>query len=162
MENNFFYSILNILDVCCDFYANFFNVAFIQLDAPSPWGIYFQDSATPQCEGLVELHNINLINICTVFIIVIILSDSLIISLIKNFEILNFILNNCSHEARMIYLNKKLIKVNNNSNFLFRTYSTNAKDLTKNILNPLFITGFADAEGIIHSSNQKEKNKKKR
>ena len=47
MENNFFYSILNILDVCCDFCANFFNVAFIQLDAPSPWGIYFQDSATP-------------------------------------------------------------------------------------------------------------------
>ena len=85
MEYNFFYSILNILDVCCDFCANFFNVAFIQLDAPSPWGIYFQDSATPQCEGLVELHNINVINICTVFIIVIIFSDSLIISLIKNF-----------------------------------------------------------------------------
>lgn len=36
----------------------------------------------------------------------------------------------------MIYLNKKLIKVDNNSNFLFLTYSTNAKDLTKNILNP--------------------------
>ena len=26
-------------------------------DAPSPWGLYFQDSATPQMEGLVELHN---------------------------------------------------------------------------------------------------------
>jgi len=22
-------------------------------DAPSPWGLYFQDSATPQMEGLV-------------------------------------------------------------------------------------------------------------
>ena len=22
-----------------------------------PWGIYFQDSATPQMEGLVELHD---------------------------------------------------------------------------------------------------------
>ena len=26
-------------------------------DAPTPWGIYFQDSATPQMEGLVELHD---------------------------------------------------------------------------------------------------------
>ncbi len=26
-------------------------------DAPRPWGIYFQDSATPQMEGLVELHD---------------------------------------------------------------------------------------------------------
>ena len=30
---------------------------FIYLDAPSAWGIYFQDSATPQMEGLVELHD---------------------------------------------------------------------------------------------------------
>ena len=50
---NFFYSILSILDVCVEF----FNAAFIQLDAPSPWGIYFQDSATPQFEGVVELHD---------------------------------------------------------------------------------------------------------
>ena len=26
-------------------------------DAPRPWGIYFQDSATPQMEGIVELHD---------------------------------------------------------------------------------------------------------
>lgn len=29
----------------------------IYLDAPSAWGLYFQDSATPQMEGLVELHD---------------------------------------------------------------------------------------------------------
>jgi heme/copper-type cytochrome/quinol oxidase subunit 2 len=29
----------------------------IQCDAPRPWGIYFQDSAAPQMEGLVELHD---------------------------------------------------------------------------------------------------------
>lgn len=29
----------------------------ITLDAPEPWGIFFQDSATPQMEGLEELHN---------------------------------------------------------------------------------------------------------
>ena len=32
------------------------NKLNISLDAPSAWGIYFQDSATPQFEGLVELH----------------------------------------------------------------------------------------------------------
>lgn len=30
----------------------------INLDAPSAWGIYFQDSATPQFEGLIELHEL--------------------------------------------------------------------------------------------------------
>ena len=29
----------------------------IKLDAPTPWGLFFQDSATPQMEGLEELHN---------------------------------------------------------------------------------------------------------
>ena len=26
-------------------------------DAPRPWGLYFQDSGTPQMEGMIELHN---------------------------------------------------------------------------------------------------------
>lgn len=30
----------------------------LKLDAPSSWGIYFQDSATPQMEALIELHDI--------------------------------------------------------------------------------------------------------
>lgn len=33
---------------------NFIN----KFDAPSPWGIYFQDSATPQMEALIELHDV--------------------------------------------------------------------------------------------------------
>lgn len=36
--------------------SNFFSRTLC-CDAPSPWGIYFQDSATPQMEGLVELHD---------------------------------------------------------------------------------------------------------
>lgn len=36
----------------------FLNNLIIKLDAPQAWGIYFQDSATPQMEGLVELHEI--------------------------------------------------------------------------------------------------------
>lgn len=35
----------------------FNNNLIINLDAPSPWGTYFQDGASPQFEGLVELHN---------------------------------------------------------------------------------------------------------
>jgi cytochrome c oxidase subunit 2 len=26
-------------------------------DTPIPWGLFFQDNATPQMEGLEELHN---------------------------------------------------------------------------------------------------------
>jgi hypothetical protein len=38
-----------------------FNLFILNLvsncDTPRPWGLYFQDSATPQMEGLVELHD---------------------------------------------------------------------------------------------------------
>lgn len=30
---------------------------FLACDAPSPWGVYFQDSGSPQMEALVELHD---------------------------------------------------------------------------------------------------------
>jgi len=33
------------------------NFLLSYLDSPSAWGIYFQDSATPQMEGLIELHD---------------------------------------------------------------------------------------------------------
>ena len=36
---------------------NFFKIISLQCDAPKPWGIYFQDSASPQMEILVELHD---------------------------------------------------------------------------------------------------------
>jgi cytochrome c oxidase subunit 2 len=29
----------------------------VQNDTPEPWGLFFQDNATPQMEGLEELHN---------------------------------------------------------------------------------------------------------
>lgn len=34
-----------------------FKNVYLQCDAPRPWGLYFQDSAAPQMEGLVELHD---------------------------------------------------------------------------------------------------------
>lgn len=30
---------------------------FLKCDAPKPWGLYFQDSASPQMEAIIELHN---------------------------------------------------------------------------------------------------------
>nr|YP_007507044.1 cytochrome c oxidase subunit 2 [Ceratocystis cacaofunesta]YP_009704183.1 cytochrome c oxidase subunit 2 [Ceratocystis fimbriata]YP_009710335.1 cytochrome c oxidase subunit 2 [Ceratocystis albifundus]AFO38090.1 cytochrome c oxidase subunit 2 [Ceratocystis cacaofunesta]QEN73746.1 cytochrome c oxidase subunit 2 [Ceratocystis fimbriata]QFX74837.1 cytochrome c oxidase subunit 2 [Ceratocystis albifundus] len=35
----------------------FFNNLIFNFDAPTSWGIFFQDSATPPMEGLIELHN---------------------------------------------------------------------------------------------------------
>ena len=39
-----------------------YNLYLVKLlnycDTPRPWGLYFQDTATPQMEGIVELHNI--------------------------------------------------------------------------------------------------------
>ena len=32
-------------------------IKLYKLDAPKPWGLYFQDSASPQMEALIELHN---------------------------------------------------------------------------------------------------------
>ena len=34
-----------------------FNIFNIQLDAPTAWGLFFQDSASPQLEGIEELKN---------------------------------------------------------------------------------------------------------
>ena len=57
------------------------NILNINLDAPSPWGIYFQDSATPQMEGLVELHD----NIMYYLVLILFAVGWIMISIIKNY-----------------------------------------------------------------------------
>jgi hypothetical protein len=37
--------------------GNYLYADFINCDAPRAWGLYFQDSASPQMEALVELHD---------------------------------------------------------------------------------------------------------
>lgn len=50
-------------------------------DAPRAWGIYFQDSASPQMEGIVELHNLIMY-----FLIIILFSVGwILLTTIKNF-----------------------------------------------------------------------------
>jgi len=50
-------------------------------DAPIPWGTYFQDSATPQMEGLVELHD----NIMFYLVIILFSVTWIMKSIIGNF-----------------------------------------------------------------------------
>jgi len=58
---------------------NFNNVDLC--DTPRPWGIYFQDSATPQMEGLVELHD----NILFYLVIILFGVGWILLSIIKNY-----------------------------------------------------------------------------
>ena len=53
----------------------------INLDAPMPWGVYFQDSATPQMEGLVELHD----NIMFYLVLILFSVGWIMFSIVKNF-----------------------------------------------------------------------------
>ncbi len=53
----------------------------LHCDAPRPWGIYFQDSATAQMEGLVELHD----NILFYLVIILFGVGWLLISIVKNY-----------------------------------------------------------------------------
>ena len=54
---------------------------YLYCDAPKPWGLYFQDSASPQMEGLVELHD----NIMFYLLIILFGVGWIMISIIINF-----------------------------------------------------------------------------
>ena len=51
------------------------------LDAPHAWGVYFQDSATPQMEGLIELHD----NIMYYLVLILFAVGWILFSLVRNF-----------------------------------------------------------------------------
>jgi cytochrome c oxidase subunit II len=53
----------------------------ISLDAPVAWGLYFQDSATPQMEGLVELHD----NVMYYLVLILFGVGWVLFSIIRNF-----------------------------------------------------------------------------
>ena len=50
-------------------------------DAPRSWGLYFQDSASPQMEGIVELHNITMFYLVIIFFAV----TWIVLSLVKKY-----------------------------------------------------------------------------
>jgi len=57
------------------------RIFVINLDAPSAWGIYFQDSATPQMEGLAELHN----HIMFYLVLILFVVGWMLFSIIRNY-----------------------------------------------------------------------------
>lgn len=50
-------------------------------DTAKPWGLYFQDSATPQMEGIVELHN----NIMFYLVIILFGVGWILVSIVKSY-----------------------------------------------------------------------------
>ena len=61
---------------------NFLYISlFNNCDTPKPWGLYFQDSATPQMEGLVELHD----NIMFYLVIILFGVGWIMISIVRNY-----------------------------------------------------------------------------
>ncbi len=62
-----------------------FLQTIINFDAPEAWGIYFQDSATPQMEGLIELHD----NIMYYLVLILFAVGWVLFSIVKNFAIKN-------------------------------------------------------------------------
>lgn len=59
---------------------NIFNFFNILCDAPRPWGLYFQDSASPQMEALVELHD----NIMFYLVIILFGVAWIMVSIVRN------------------------------------------------------------------------------
>lgn len=53
----------------------------IKCDAPKPWGLYFQDSASPQMEALVELHD----NIMFYLVIILFAVGWILVSITRNY-----------------------------------------------------------------------------
>ena len=60
---------------------SFKNNLSIICDAPKPWGMYFQDSASPQMEALAELHD----NIMFYLVIILFAVGWIMVSIIRNY-----------------------------------------------------------------------------
>ena len=86
LQSGYFINIVTCL-MWCGIFLSVFNVLYTlslnyeNCDAPRPWGIYFQDSATPQMEGLVELHD----NILFYLVIILFGVGWVLISIIRNY-----------------------------------------------------------------------------
>lgn len=65
-------------------------------DAPRPWGMYFQDSASPQMEALTELHD----NIMFYLFIILFGVGWIMISIIRNY-VNNKISNKYTNHGKM-------------------------------------------------------------
>ena len=81
---NIVFAFLSLFSISLLFLLNgesFFNIFVEYCDTPRPWGIYFQDSATPQMEGLIELHD----NILFYLVIILFGVGWILVSIIKDY-----------------------------------------------------------------------------
>jgi cytochrome c oxidase subunit 1 len=65
--------------------AGIFNITNIECDSPEPWGLYFQDSASPQMEAIVELHN----SIMFYLFIILFAVGWILVSIVENYNVKN-------------------------------------------------------------------------
>ena len=103
--------------------------SFIYMDAPVAWGIYFQDSATPQMEGLVELHD----NIMYYLVIILFAVGWVLFSIVRNFaEKRAPISHKYLNHGKIVPIQKcpKNYKGWNLNSYLIRTYSTSSRNPT--------------------------------
>ena len=75
------------------------NIFFTVSDAPKPWGLYFQDTASPQMEALTELHD----NIMFYLVIILFAVGWIMVSIIRNY-VKNRISNKYTNHGTLIEL----------------------------------------------------------
>ena len=75
------------------------NIFYVN-DAPRAWGIYFQDSATPQMEALIELHD----NVMFYLIIILFAVGWILLSIIRNFIYYKSISNKYGNHGTLVEL----------------------------------------------------------
>ena len=96
------------------------NYLLMNLDAPSAWGIYFQDSATPQMEGLIELHD----NIMYYLVVILFAFAWIMISMIRTYISTKSPISHKYLNHGKIVPTQKCFKFNN-MNFI-KLYSTSS------------------------------------
>jgi len=111
---------------------------FIKLDAPTPWGLFFQDSATPQMEGIEELHN----NIMFYLAIILFTVTWMMITIIRSFvSTKSFISHKYMNHGKFVPI-QKCFKFNNtflkNKMYIYtRSYTTLSIDNLDNNKNSI-------------------------
>ncbi len=73
LQSNILYPMFKAIGSCF--------ISFETCDAPRAWGVYFQDSASPQMEALVELHD----NIMFYLVIILFSVGWILLSIIRNY-----------------------------------------------------------------------------
>ena len=97
------------------------NILNINFDVPTPWGIYFQDSATPQMEGLVELHD----NIMYYLVIILFAVSWVLLSIIRNYVETKSPISHKYLNHGKVVPSKKCFKFNNMNCIKFYSTSPN-------------------------------------